>query len=105
VLEPSWRVGGASSAELAALAAFARDPWLQIVSASHVEEYGKDYRAPADAVVDFQGDDPEAGPLLRYTIVTPQSRLRQKLWPMRQILAQLVVPAGSYGGRQYSLHR
>ena len=64
VLEPSWRVGGASSAELAALAAFARDPSLQIVGASHVEEYGKGRQAPADAIVDFQGDDPEAGPLL-----------------------------------------
>src|SRR5262249_7233548 len=93
VLEPSWRVGGASSAELAALAAFARDPSLQIVVASHVEEYGKDCRAPADAVVDFQGDDPEAGPLLRYTIVTPQNRLRLKIWPMRKTPAQLVVPA------------
>jgi len=30
VLEPSWRVGGASSAELAAMAAFAQDPALQI---------------------------------------------------------------------------
>src|SRR5262249_60729126 len=41
VIEPSWRVGGASSAELAAFAAFARDPSLQIVGASHVEEVGK----------------------------------------------------------------
>src|SRR5262249_35852750 len=49
VLEPSWRVGGASSAELAAMAAFARDPALQIVRSSHIEEYGKDHRAPADA--------------------------------------------------------
>jgi hypothetical protein len=80
VLEPSWRVGGASSAELAAMAAFARDPSLEIVRASHVEEYGKGRRAPADAIVEFQGDDPEAGPLLRYTIVTPQDQqLRQKV--------------------------
>jgi len=62
VLEPSWRVGGASSAELGALAAFARDPSLRIVGASHVEEYGKGCRAPTGAIVDFQGDDPEAGP-------------------------------------------
>src|SRR5262245_27321000 len=80
VLEPSWRVGGASSAELAALAAFARDPWLKIVRASHVEEYGESSRPPVDAIVEFQGDDPEAGPLLRYTIVTPQNQqLRQKI--------------------------
>jgi hypothetical protein len=76
VLEPSWRIGGASSAELGALAAFARDPSLQIVRASHVEEYGKGCRAPAGATVDFDGDDPEAGPLLRYTIVRPQPRQR-----------------------------
>jgi hypothetical protein len=80
VLEPSWRVGGASSAELAALAAFARDPSLKIVRASHVEEYGEGRRAPVDAIVAFQGDDPEAGPLLRYTIVTPQDQqLPQKI--------------------------
>jgi hypothetical protein len=74
VLESSWRIGGASSAELAAAAAFARDPSLQIVHAFHVEEYGRGRQAPANAVVDFQGDDPEAGPLLRYTVVKPQSQ-------------------------------
>ena len=80
VLESSWRVGGASSAELAAFAAFARDPWLEIVGASHVEEFGTGRRAPAGAIVDFHGDDPEAGPLLRYTIVKPQDQaLRQKI--------------------------
>ena len=91
VLEPSWRVGGASSAELGALAAFARDPSLRIVGASHVEEYGKGCRAPTGAIVDFQGDDPEAGPMLRYTIVTPQNRLHQKIWPMRRGLAGLIA--------------
>jgi hypothetical protein len=58
-----------------ALAAFARDPLLQIVCASHIEEYGKCRRAPTDAIVNFQGEDPEAGPLLRYTIVKPQDQL------------------------------
>lgn len=81
VLEPSWRIGGASSAELAAASAFARDPSLQIVRASHVEEFGKGCQPPADAIVDFHGDDPEAGPLLRYTIVKRQDqRLRQSIW-------------------------
>jgi hypothetical protein len=69
VLESSWRVGGASSAELVALATFAQDPSLQIVRASHVQEFGKDREPPAGAIVHFQGDDPEAGPLLRYTVV------------------------------------
>jgi hypothetical protein len=80
VLEPSWRVGGASSAEIMALAAFAREPSLDIVRASHVEEFGAGRRAPADAIIDFQGDDPVWGPLLRYTIVKPQDQqLPQKI--------------------------
>jgi Protein of unknown function (DUF3182) len=37
-LESSRRAGGASSAELAALAAFAKDPALQLIEASAVEE-------------------------------------------------------------------
>src|SRR5262249_50998929 len=79
VLESSWRVGGASSAELAAFAAFARDPSLEIIGASHVEEFGKGRRAPGDAIVEFQGDDPAWGPLLRYTVVKPQDQSRQKI--------------------------
>jgi hypothetical protein len=80
VLEPSWRVGGASSAEIMALAAFARDPSLEIVEASHVEEFGTGRRVPADAIIDFQGEDPAWGPLLRYTIVRPQDQqLRQEI--------------------------
>jgi hypothetical protein len=80
VLEPSWRVGGASSAEIMALAEFAGDPSLDVVRASHVEEFGTGRRAPADAIVDFQGDDPAWGPLLRYTIVKPQAQqLPQKI--------------------------
>src|SRR5205085_10708086 len=68
------------SAEIMALAAFARDPSLEIVGASHVEEFGTDRRAPADAIVDFQGDDPAWGPLLRYTVLKPQDQqLRQKI--------------------------
>jgi Protein of unknown function (DUF3182) len=85
VLEPSWRIGGASSAELAAAAAFARDPNLQIVCASHVEEYGRDRQPPEDAVVDFHGDDPEAGPLLRYTVVKPHSQRSAELAHMLRL--------------------
>jgi hypothetical protein len=98
VLEPSWRIGGASSAELVALAAFARDPSLKVVGASHVEEFGTGRRAPADAIVDFQGDDPAWGPLLRYTIVKPQDQqLRQKICGQRggawRGLAPPVIPS------------
>jgi hypothetical protein len=69
VFESSWRAGGASSAELAALAEFVRDPFLQTVEASAVEQFGEERNAPADALIHFDGDDPEVGPLLRYTVV------------------------------------
>ena len=71
VLESSWRAGGASSAELAALAAFAQNPALQIVEASAVEELGRDHEAPADAII--HREDPQLGPLLRYTVVKRKS--------------------------------
>jgi len=72
-LYASWRAGGASSAELAALAAFAQNPALQIVEASAVEEFGRDHEAPADAIIHFAGEDPQLGPLLRYTVVKRKS--------------------------------
>jgi hypothetical protein len=73
-LELSWRVGGASSAELAAMAAFARDPSLEIIHASHVEEYGEGRRAPADAIVEFQGDDPCSGAIRQRAPLGPMDR-------------------------------
>jgi Protein of unknown function (DUF3182) len=65
VLEQSWRVGGASSAELLALRAFHRNPRLHQVHASTYEVFG-DTPCPTDAELFFQGDDPEVGPLLKY---------------------------------------
>lgn len=75
VLEASWRSGGASTAELAALTAFARNPALQIVEASAVKEFGRGREAPRGSAIHFQGEDPEDGPILRYTMVL--HRLRQ----------------------------
>ncbi len=75
VFEASWRSGGASTAELAALTAFAEDSRLQVVETASVKHYGKPRRIPAGAAIHFQGDDPEEGPLLRYT--TAARALRQ----------------------------
>lgn len=69
VLEQSWRVGGATGAELAAIAAFAADPDLRHVTASTVERYGADAEPPPGATVHFHGVDPMVGPLLKYAIV------------------------------------
>lgn len=66
VLEQSWRIGGASGAELAALEAFKADPALKVVSASTVEIYDEKPPLPADACIYFQGIDRRVGPLTKY---------------------------------------
>ena len=70
VLEQSWRIGGASGAEVAALMAFRDDPSLAVVRASSVEVYGSDVSPPADATVYFQGLDAHAGPLTKYFVLS-----------------------------------
>jgi hypothetical protein len=67
VLEQSWRVGGASGAEIAGLEALQADPALGVVRARTVEVYGA-AEPPPDAVVYFHGIDAENGPMLKYTV-------------------------------------
>jgi hypothetical protein len=70
VFEASWRSGGASTAEVAALSAFAHDPSLHVFEASTIKDFGRVRAAPRHALIHFEGDDPEDGPILRYTMVT-----------------------------------
>jgi hypothetical protein len=70
VLESSWRSGGASTAELAALTAFVQDPGLKLVTARAVKQYGGGHEAPPGATVHFRSNDPQDGPIIRYTLVT-----------------------------------
>jgi uncharacterized protein DUF3182 len=74
VFEASWRPGGASGAEIAALRAFAAEPALERVEVSTVERHGGQCAPPAGAVVHFHGVDPASGPVLRYTRVTALGR-------------------------------
>ncbi|HEY2992087.1 MAG TPA: DUF3182 family protein [Methylomirabilota bacterium] len=67
VFEASWRPGGASGAEVAALQAFAADPAAERVDVATVERHGEDFEPPADACVHFNRVDPTSGPALRYT--------------------------------------
>ena len=69
VFESSWRSGGASTAELAALMAFAQDPGLQVVKACAVKQYGSSHEPPPSASVHYRGNDPQDGPMIRYTVV------------------------------------
>ena len=69
VLEQSWRIGGASGAEAAALHAFREHPRLQRVRASTVEVYGDAVRLPSGAKVTYSGVDAQAGRLTKYVLV------------------------------------
>lgn len=71
VLEQSWRIGGASAAELAALEAFRADPALNVVSASTTEIYGEYPTVPTDAQLVFQGDDEQIGRITKYSRIEP----------------------------------
>lgn len=70
VLEQSWRLGGASSAEIAALQAFIDNPRLNAVRACSFERF-EDKPLPANATVVFRGTDDELGFLLKYAMVEP----------------------------------
>jgi hypothetical protein len=69
VLEQSWRIGGASGAEIAALAAFRANAGLRAVRAASIEVYGADAPVPARADIHFRGVDARAGYITKYTIV------------------------------------
>ena len=73
VLEQSWRIGGASSAEVIALQRFQAEPALQCLRASSVELYGEPSSLPAGALLIYQGDDPQCGPLTKYARIEDAS--------------------------------
>ncbi len=69
VLEQSWRIGGATPAEILALEALAASPDAGKVRAATVELYGPGLEPPPGAFVLFHGEDPEQGPMLKYAIL------------------------------------
>jgi hypothetical protein len=71
VLEQSWRIGGASGAEVVALDVFQSDPALDVVCASTTEIYGENRAVPADAVVYFNGVDEHVGSITKYARLEP----------------------------------
>jgi len=78
VFESSWRVGGATGAEVVALSEFTQDPSVDIIETSHVEEFGKGRVPPLGAVSHVRLDDPEVGPIIRYTVITRMERSRRQ---------------------------
>ena len=68
VLEQSWRMGGASSAEVAALQSFIDNPGLKAVRASSVETY-MDQALPEGAIEVYRGPAENSDFLLKYVTV------------------------------------
>ncbi|WP_433768771.1 DUF3182 family protein [Pseudomonas putida] len=70
VLEQSWRMGGASSAEVAALQSFVNDPQMRAIRVSSVETY-TDQPLPVDAIEVYRGPAENSEFLLKYVTVKP----------------------------------
>ena len=68
VLEQSWRMGGASSAEVAALQSFVNHPGLRAIRVASVETY-VDRTLPADAIEVYRGPAENSDFLLKYVTV------------------------------------
>ncbi len=73
VLEQSWRVGGASAAEVGALEAFRADSSLRAVHACCTEIYGDSPEPPPHAQVYFRGVDEGAGRITKFTVIEPNA--------------------------------
>jgi hypothetical protein len=71
VLEQSWRIGGASGAEIAAFRAFRKDPGLAQLRSATMEIFGESEPPPAHATIYYRGIDPVAGPVTKYAVVKP----------------------------------
>lgn len=69
LLEQSWRMGGASPAEIAALEIFQANPEVKAVRACCVEIYGEGAVTPPEATAYFAGPDERAGYLTKYVYV------------------------------------
>lgn len=74
VLEQSWRIGGASGAELAALEALQSECAPQVVRASSLETYGIQPATPPGATILFSGEDAEIGPITKSVLVESYGR-------------------------------
>ncbi|MDO9521179.1 MAG: DUF3182 family protein [Pseudohongiella sp.] len=69
VLEQSWRIGGASSAEIFGLRRLCEQPELSSVRTTSLELYGHTAPPPSDAISLYQGDDPDVGYIAKYVRV------------------------------------
>lgn len=73
VLEQSWRIGGASGAEIAAMEVLHGQPERHLVRASCVERYGDQVALPPGANVYYSDTDPVVGRLTKFSFVEPHA--------------------------------
>jgi len=66
VLEQSWRLGGATPAEILAIEALKGDPSIASLRASITEIYGPINEFPPGSIVFFSGDDADVGPITKF---------------------------------------
>lgn len=78
VLEQSWRIGGASPAEVAALQALCDEPGRRQVSASTAEVHAPDAAVPEGATLCFRGVDEHVGPITKYAWVHRHADARRE---------------------------
>lgn len=71
VLEQSWRIGGASGAEVAALEVFHAEPDARVLEASTIELFGTEAAPPPGATALFRGVDPDIGTISKFVTVKP----------------------------------
>ena len=66
VLEQTWRIGGASSSEIAAIEIFQANPTASIVKATSFQTYGNSTAISDQAEILYKGIDPDYGPMQIY---------------------------------------
>lgn len=71
VLEQSWRIGGASSAEIVALDALQTAQAPPVIRAASLEIYGTQPELPPHATLLFSGVDADIGPITKCVTVEP----------------------------------
>lgn len=74
VLEQSWRIGGASGAEILAAREFKNQPGLSLVQASTFDAFGHDIQVPNRAVIHYRDVEQNVGPVVIYTVITRMER-------------------------------
>jgi hypothetical protein len=78
VLEQSWRIGGASPAEVAALETLCEAPERALVHASTVELHAPQAVVPEGATLYFSGVDEHVGPITKYAWVHRHADARRE---------------------------